>query len=103
MISLMQSLTNVPGPGSPSDDGPGALNYGWDWNTGSITEGTYNPRLTVWDGSGLSVSKTMFIGIDRTGPTMTTPTVGNGNGGSIAPRLQSLVLILQPTMAVVLV
>ena len=73
------SLTNVPGPGSPSDDGPGALNYGWDWNTGSITEGTYNPRLTVWDGSGLSVSKTMFIGIDRTGPTMTTPTVGNGN------------------------
>ena len=72
------SLANVPGPGSPSDDGPGTLNYGWDWNTGAIAEGTYNPRLTVWDGSGLSASKTMFIGIDRTAPTMTTPTIGDG-------------------------
>jgi len=72
------SLANVPGPGTPSDDGPGTLNYGWDWNTGAIAEGTYNPRLTVWDGSGLSASKTMFIGIDRTAPTMTTPTVGDG-------------------------
>ena len=72
------SLANVPGPGSPSDDGPGTLTYGWDWNTGAIAEGTYNPRLTVWDGSGLSASKTMFIGIDRTAPTMTTPTIGDG-------------------------
>ena len=72
------SLANVPGPGTPSDDGPGTLAYGWDWNTGAIAEGTYNPRLTVWDGSGLSASKTMFIGIDRTAPTMTTPTVGDG-------------------------
>ena len=73
------SLANVPGPGTPSDDGPGTLNYGWDWNTGSIDEGTYNPRLTVWDGSGLSTTQTMFIGIDRTGPTLSTPTIGNGN------------------------
>jgi hypothetical protein len=73
------SLANVPGPGTPTDDGPGTLANGWDWSTGAITEGTYNPRLTVWDGSGLSASKTMFIGIDRTAPTMTTPTVGNGN------------------------
>ncbi len=73
------SLANVPGPGSPSDDGPGALAYGWNWNTGAIAEGTYNPRLTVWDGSGLSASKTMFIGIDRTAPTMTTPTIGDGS------------------------
>lgn len=73
------SLANVPGPGTPTDDGPGTLANGWDWSTGAIAEGTYNPRLTVWDGSGLSISKTMFIGIDRTAPTMTTPTVGNGN------------------------
>ncbi len=73
------SLANVPGPGSPSDDGPGTLAYGWDWNTGAIAEGTYNPRLTVWDGSGLSASKTMFIGIDRTAPTMTTPAIGDGS------------------------
>ena len=72
------SLANVPGPGTPSDDGPGTLAYGWDWNTGAIAEGTYNPRLTVWDGSGLSASKTMFIGIDRTAPTMTTPIIGDG-------------------------
>lgn len=73
------SLANVPGPGTPTDDGPGTLANGWDWSTGAIAEGTYNPRLTVWDGSGLSASKTMFIGIDRTAPTMATPTVGNGN------------------------
>ena len=72
------SLANVPGPGTPGDDGPGTLAYGWDWNTGSIAEGTYNPRLTVWDGSGLSASKTMFIGIDRTAPTMSSPTIGDG-------------------------
>ena len=73
------SLANVPGPGSPSDDGPGTLAYGWNWNTGAIAEGTYNPRLTVWDGSGLSASKTMFIGIDRTAPTLSTPTIGDGS------------------------
>ena len=76
------SLANVPGPGTPTDDGPGTLSYGWEWNTGSIAEGTYNPRLTVWDGSGLSASKTMFIGIDRTAPTMSTPTIGDGSNWS---------------------
>jgi len=76
------SLANVPGPGSPSDDGPGTIAYGWDWSTGAIAEGTYNPRLTVWDGSGLSASKTMFIGIDRTAPIMTTPTIGDGGSWS---------------------
>ena len=75
-------LVNVPGPGSPSDDGPGTIAYGWDWSTGAIAEGTYNPRLTVWDGSGLSSSQTMFIGIDRTAPTMSTPTIGAGGDWS---------------------
>ena len=73
------SLANVPGPGSPSDDGPGTIEYGWNWSTGSIAEGTYNPRLTVWDGSGLSSSQTMFIGIDRTAPSMSIPTIGSGS------------------------
>lgn len=72
------SLANVPGPGTPSDDGPGTIAYGWDWNTGAIAEGTYNPRLTVWDASGLSATQTMFIGIDRTAPTMSSPTIGEG-------------------------
>ena len=72
------SLANVPGPGTPSDDGPGTIAYGWDWNTGAIAEGTYNPRLTVRDASGLSATQTMFIGIDRTAPTMSSPTIGEG-------------------------
>ena len=73
------TLQNVPGPGSPSTDGPTSLAYGWDWSSGSFSEGTWNPRLTVFDDSGLSSSETIFIGIDRTGPTMSSVSVGNGN------------------------
>ena len=72
------TLQNVPGPGSPATDGPTSLAYGWDWSTGSFSEGTWNPRLTVFDDSGLSSSETIFIGIDRTGPTMNSVSVGNG-------------------------
>ena len=72
------SLTNVPGPGAPSDDGPGTINFAWDWASGDMAEGTYNPRLTVWDNSGLSKTKTIFIGIDRTAPTMSAPVIGDG-------------------------
>ena len=81
------SLANVPGPGAPSNDGPTSLNYGWDWSSGAMNEGTYNPRLTVHDASGLSTSQTMFIGIDRTGPTLGDLTVGSGaawqNSGTV--------------------
>ena len=73
------TLQNVPGPGSPSTDGPSSLTYGWDWSSGSFSEGTWNPRLTVYDDSGLSNTSTLFIGIDRTGPTMSTITVGSGS------------------------
>ncbi len=76
------SLVNAPGPGSPSNDGPTDIEYGWEWSSGNIQEGTYNPRMTVYDNSGLSASKTMFIGIDRTAPTITTPTIGGTNGWS---------------------
>lgn len=69
------ALTNGPGPGSPSIDSGNSLNYGWDWSSGAFTEGTWNPRLTVYDDSGLSSSETIFMGIDRTGPTMSTPTI----------------------------
>ena len=50
------------------------MNYGWDWASGAFQEGTWNPRLTVYDDSGLSNSQTIFMGIDRTGPTMSEPT-----------------------------
>ena len=76
------SLANVPGPSSPSDDGPDDISYGWDWASGSIAEGTYNPRLSVWDNSGLTDTQSMFIGIDRTAPTISTPTIGGATGWS---------------------
>ncbi len=73
------TLSNVPGPGAPATDGPATLNYGWDWASGNMQEGTWSPRLTVQDNSGLSNTSTLFIGIDRTGPTIGTVTVGDGD------------------------
>ena len=73
------TLANVPGPGTPPTDGPSNLAYGWDWTSGNMAEGTWSPRLTVSDHSGLSASQTMFIGIDRTGPTVGSVTVGDGS------------------------
>ena len=77
---LRATLTNVPGPGAPASDGPSNIAFGWDWSSGSFDEGTWNPRLTVYDNSGLSVTETMFIGIDRTGPTIGTITSGSSSG-----------------------
>jgi hypothetical protein len=73
------TITNVPGPGAPPNDGPGNLAYGWDWSSGAMTEGTWNSRLTVYDSSSLSATQTMFVGIDRTGPTLSSVTVGDGS------------------------
>ena len=72
---LRASLVNVPGPSTPANDGPGSIAYGWDWSSGNMQEGTWNPRITVYDDSGLSASETIFIGIDRTGPTLNSVTV----------------------------
>ena len=74
------TLTNVPGPGTPSTDGPYNLAYGWDWSSGNMAEGTWSPRLTVSDHSGLSNTSTLFVGIDRTGPSIGSVTVGDGTG-----------------------
>jgi len=73
------TLSNVPGPGAPATDGPSSLSYGWDWASGNMQEGTWSPRLTVQDNSGLSNTSTLFIGIDRTGPTIGAVTVGDGD------------------------
>ena len=72
------TISNVPGPGTPATDGPTSLSYGWDWASGNMEEGTWSPRLTVFDHSGLSNTSTVFIGIDRTGPTIGSVTVGDG-------------------------
>ena len=71
-------MANVPGPGAPPTDGPSNLAYGWDWASGNMAEGTWSPRLTVHDHSGLTATSTMFIGIDRTGPSIGSVTVGDG-------------------------
>ena len=73
------SISVVPGPGAPVNDGPNSLSYGWDWSSGAMSEGTWNSRITVYDDSSLSASETHFIGIDRTGPTLSSVTVGDGN------------------------
>ena len=77
---LRATLTNVPGPGTPSSDGPSTINYGWDWSSGDFSEGTWNPRLTVYDNSGLTATQTMFVGIDRTGPSIGTISTGSSTG-----------------------
>ena len=71
------SLSNAPGPGTPALDSGNSLNYGWDWSSGAFQEGTWNPRLTVYDDSGLTNTQTIFMGIDRTGPTMSEPTLSS--------------------------
>jgi hypothetical protein len=76
---LRASLVNVPGPGTPPNDGPGSISYGWDWSSGNIEEGTWNPRITVYDNSGLTATETIFIGVDRTGPSLNSITVGDGS------------------------
>jgi len=73
------TLTNAPGPSSPPTDGPLTLNYGWDWASGNMSEGSSNPRLTVFDNSGLSNTSTLFIGIDRTGPSIGSVSIGDGS------------------------
>ena len=44
-----------------------------------MSEGTWSPRLTVSDHSGLSSTATLFVGIDRTGPTIGNVAVGDGS------------------------
>ena len=44
-----------------------------------MAEGTWNSRLTVYDSSSLSATQTLFIGIDRTGPTLSSVTIGDGS------------------------
>ena len=79
------SLQNVPGPGTPASDGPTSLAYGWDWSTGAFSEGTWDPRLTVFDNSGLSSSETIRVDtsmpelVGWTVDALTTDLIGTAN------------------------
>ena len=57
MMIYYEQLDQCLGPGTPSSDGPSTINYGWDWSSGDFSEGTWNPRLTVYDNSGLTATK----------------------------------------------
>ena len=84
---LRATLSNVPGPGAPANDGPSSINYGWDWSSGAFSEGTWNPRLTVYDNSGLNAVETIFMGIDRTGPTLGVISTGSSSSWSNTPTV----------------
>ena len=90
---LRATLSNVPGPGAPANDGPSSINYGWDWSSGAFTEGTWNPRLTVYDNSGLNAVETIFMGIDRTGPTLGAISTGSSNSWLSIPTVTMTGLI----------
>ena len=85
------SLVNVPGPGTPANDGPGSFDYSWNWTNGNLAEGKWGPQLSLYDSSGLSASQTMYIGIDRSGPSVGTPSVStNGWVNSNSVELTGL-------------
>ena len=72
------SLSNTPGDSPSPDVSP--FNYEWEI-TGELDEGIYNPVLTVQDLDSNVATSTLYIGIDRTGPTVGTPSLSyDGNG-----------------------
>ena len=74
------TLTNVPGSGSPPQDGPGTVLNSWAWSPGDLSEGTWNPVLSVFDEGGNSAQTSIHIGIDRSGPEVGTPSLSVGSG-----------------------
>ena len=74
------TLTNVPGSGSPPQDGPGTVLNSWAWSPGDLSEGTWNPVLSVFDEGGNSAQTSIHIGIDRSGPEVGTPSLSVGTG-----------------------
>ena len=74
------TLTNVPGSGNPAQDGPGTILNTWAWSPGDLSEGTWNPVLSVFDEGGNSAQTSIHIGIDRSGPEVGTPSLSVATG-----------------------
>ena len=66
-------ISGVPGSGNPPSDGPGALLHRWSWAPGDFSEGLYTVLLTVYDEVGNTASRSLYLGIDRSGPNTGTP------------------------------
>jgi len=69
------TLTNVPGSGTPPNDGPGTISGSWSWSPGDFSEGTWTPLLTVYDEAGNSAQTSIHLGIDRSGPDIGQPSL----------------------------
>tara|TARA_B100000945_G_scaffold55295_3_gene40619 strand:+ start:5209 stop:6831 length:1623 start_codon:yes stop_codon:yes gene_type:complete len=74
------SLSNTPGDSPSPDVSP--FNYEWEI-TGGLDEGIYNPVLTVQDSDSNVATSTLYIGIDRTGPTVGTPSLSYDDNGLV--------------------
>ena len=66
-------IADVPGSGNPPSDGPGTLLKRWSWAPGDFSEGLYTITLSVHDEAGNIATRSLYLGIDRTGPTTGTP------------------------------
>ncbi|MBI31429.1 MAG: hypothetical protein CMB72_02365 [Euryarchaeota archaeon] len=66
-------ITDVPGSGNPPSDGPGTLLKRWSWAPGDFSEGLYTITLSVHDEAGNIGTRSLYLGIDRTGPITGTP------------------------------
>lgn len=66
-------ITDVPGSGNPPSDGPGTLLKRWSWAPGDFSEGLYTITLSVHDEAGNIATRSLYLGIDRTGPTTGAP------------------------------
>lgn len=66
-------ITGVPGSGNPPSDGPGTLLKRWSWAPGDFSEGLYTITLSVHDEAGNIATRSLYLGIDRTGPITGTP------------------------------
>ena len=72
------SLSNSPGDTPSPDVSP--FNYEWEI-TGGLDEGIFNPILTVQDLDSNVATSTLYIGIDRTGPTVGSPSLSYDDNG----------------------
>jgi hypothetical protein len=72
------SLSNSPGDTPSPDVSP--FDYEWEI-TGGLDEGIFNPILTVQDLDSNVATSTLYIGIDRTGPTVGSPSLSYDDNG----------------------
>lgn len=74
------NLTGAPGPGGPPEDNSDPLDFHWNWTSGFFDEGQWTITLTVFDNESDTHIRFLYMGIDRSGPTVGTPVLDLGAG-----------------------